>query len=91
MTQDRTQPCGKGKVNFGTHLHLADAAQLILDRVFDRDDILVARVNSVECGVQRRCFARPRRSRDQDNAVALANESLDTRQIAAAEPQFFQT
>ena len=41
VTKDRPQTGAEGQAGFGVHLNLIDAAKLIFDRVFDRDDFQI--------------------------------------------------
>ena len=51
--------------------------ELVLDRVLDRDDVLVDRVDRVQRGVERGGLARARRAGDQHGAVRLAKAGLE--------------
>jgi len=61
--------------------------QLILDRIFDRDDVLFGRVDAAQTGIERGRLARAGRSGRENNAVALMNQPLDLRQIFGREAE----
>ena len=54
LTQHRSQYTGKRETLFLVHLHLVDAAQSVLDRVFHGDDVHGLSAACVERGVERR-------------------------------------
>ncbi len=64
---------------------LRDAADLVLDGVFDGDDFVFIALNFVERGVKRRRFAGTGRSRDQYHAVGLADVAAVAAQVLFAE------
>jgi hypothetical protein len=69
LAQDAAQARGEGQADLGAHLNLADAFDLVLDGVFDRDDVLVRRVHALQRGVERGGLAGARGARHQDDAV----------------------
>src|SRR5215475_1441982 len=58
-------------------LNLRDAAQLVLDRVFDRDDLILVVADFVERGVQGRRLTRTGGPGDQHHPVRLPNEAAE--------------
>ena len=53
VTQNRTQPAGKRQPFLLVDRNLRDAAQLILDRILNRDDLVFVGLDLVDRGVQR--------------------------------------
>ena len=47
----------KGHARSGVDVALDDSVKLDFNRIFDRDDISINRIQVVECGVERCCFA----------------------------------
>ena len=68
-------------------LHLIDAGEVILDRIFRGDDLGVGAVELVERGVERGRLARARRTGDEDDAVGAANQVFELPEIVFGEPQ----
>ena len=58
LPQDGAQGIGEAQANLLVHLNLVNALQLILDRLFDRDDLVRACVQLGQRGVKRGGFAR---------------------------------
>ena len=54
VAQNRAQAARKRQSFLFVHRNLSDAVQLILDRVFDRDDLIFFVSNFIERGVQSR-------------------------------------
>jgi hypothetical protein len=77
LAQDRAQAACKGHLDFGVDLGLADAVDVILDRVLDRHDVAGAVVDALERGVERRGLAGTRRAGDQDDAVRLVDQVVE--------------
>jgi hypothetical protein len=48
LAQDGAQGLGKGQVDLGIDLGLADAGQFVLDRVFHRHDVALAGVQALQ-------------------------------------------
>ncbi len=71
------RPVGEGEAGLGVHLDLVDARHLVLDRVLDRDDVAVDRVERVERRVERGGLARAGRAGDQHRAVGLVEARLE--------------
>src|SRR5208282_6477434 len=53
MAQNRTQSAGERQSFFLVHRNLRDAAQLVFDRVFNRDDLVFVGLDLVDGGVER--------------------------------------
>src|SRR5215831_8695007 len=58
-------------------VHLIDALDVVLDRVFHRDQVALRRLDLVEGRIQRGGLAAPGRPRDQQHAVGLADRALE--------------
>src|ERR1017187_10746987 len=90
LAQNRTQTAGKRQLDLRIHLHLADAAELVLDRILDRNDVLLGRVDSAQTRVQRRGFSRAGRPSRQDDPVALPNQPVDALQVVAGKSEMVE-
>ena len=66
------RPAGEREAGLLVDLHLGEALELVLDRVLDRDDVLLDRVELVERRVERRRLARAGRAGHEHRAVGLA-------------------
>ncbi len=65
---------GERQTDLVMDLDLVDPVQLILDRVFGRDDLRFGTADLQQRTVQRRRLARAGRTGDQDDAVGVAND-----------------
>ena len=65
--------------------NLRDAANLVLDRVFDGDDLVFVALDLVERGVEGGGFAGAGGSGDQHHAVGLANVAAEAAQVFVGE------
>ena len=77
VPQDRSQAFGKGESLAFIDRNLQDARQLVLHRVFDRDDLLEAGVDLRQHGIHGRGLAAPGRPRDQQHAVGQGRQRAD--------------
>ena len=66
---------GKRLAGLGVHLHLGDVVKLVLDRVFDRDDVLLVSVDLPERGIKRGRFTRPGRAAAEKHSVRLGHQA----------------
>src|SRR5215475_12147951 len=85
LAKDRPQPRGKGQLNLRIHLHLPNAPQLILNGVFDGNDIFVTGVNPTECSVQRGCLAGTGGSSHQHDTMTLQDQLIDNGKVASTQ------
>ena len=69
LPQDGPQQAGEGQADLRAHLDLVDALELILDRVFDGDDLSGDRVQCQQPGVERGGLAAAGRPGHQHDAV----------------------
>ena len=65
MSQNTAKRRSKRQANLGVDLNLVDTIQLVLDRVFGRDDLVLWTADFQQAAVQRRRFTRTGRSGDQ--------------------------
>ena len=69
--QNAAQRRREGEVDLGFDGDLHDAGELVLDRIFDRDDAPLHRVEHGKERVKRRALAAAGRAGEQDDAVGL--------------------
>ena len=81
---------GEGEADVGVDLQLGDAGDLVLDRVFDGDDLLGAVVGQFKCRVQRGALARAGGPGDQHDAVGQPRPGLEGRGLLKVHAQVFQ-
>ena len=74
LSQDGAQAAGEGHVDLGVHLGLADAVEVVLDRIFDGHDIAAVIVDARERSVKGGGLTGTGRPGDQDDAVGLVDE-----------------
>ena len=79
-SQHRAEARGEGEPGAAIDAHLVDSIQAVLDRVLDRDDLLLDRVDLVEGCVERGGLTRACRAGNENRAVGLAVRGL----VAAA-------
>ena len=84
VAENRAQAAGKRQAGFFRHLDLVHALELILDRIFDRDDLALGVVNFVERGIERRRLAGARRTGDEHDAVGELEHALQAGELALA-------
>ena len=90
LAQDRAQGLGEVEVDLGVDLGLADAGQLVLDRVLDRHDVAAAGVQPAQRRVQRGGLARAGGAGHQDDAVRLLDQLQEASQRVAGHADRFQ-
>ena len=90
MAQDGTQAAREGQAALFVDGNLDDAAQLIFDRIFDRDDLVAAGIHFGQRGVQRGGLARPRGAGHEQHAVRQARQAAQTRDGGRIETQRFK-
>ena len=71
-THDGAQALGEGQPGPRVDLDLAQAGELVLDRVLDRDHVALGRVEDVQGRVEARRLARAGRAGDEHGAVGPA-------------------
>jgi len=77
LAEDRAERGGEGDARLTVHWHLRNAAELIFDRILDRNDLLARAIALGEAGVERRRLAAAGRSRGEEHPVRLCGEALD--------------
>ncbi len=87
LTHDRAQRVREVEANGRLGLDLVDAFDLVFDRILDRDDLDVGRVELGERRVQRRRLARAGRARDQHDAVRKLQHVDEFRQELIGEAE----
>ncbi len=90
VAQDRAQAFRERETLLLVHRNLQDAGQLVLDRVFDGDDLFAAIVDFGEGRVQGRGLARAGRAGYQQHAVGFLGQHAQRRQRWRIEAQRFQ-
>ncbi|MNF43916.1 hypothetical protein D3C84_250170 [compost metagenome] len=90
LAQDGAQAAGEGHVDLGVDLGLADALDVVLDRVFDGEDVARAVVEGDQAGVEGGGLARAGGARDQQDAVGTAHSILQLMAVAIAHAQVLQ-
>ncbi len=71
LSEDVSQALREGETDLRLHLDLPDPRQLVLDRVFNRQDVAVLLVQFLERSVEGRRLATAGRTGDQQDAVRL--------------------
>ena len=71
LAQDGAQSPGERHIHPAVYLGLSDAFQLVLDGIFDGQDITLGGIQLGENCIQRGAFSRPRRAGDENDAVRL--------------------
>src|SRR6056297_1211884 len=69
LSHDGTQRAGKVKPDGGLGLNLVNALDLVLNGIFNGDDLALGRVELAQGGIKRGCLTRTRRTGDEDDAV----------------------
>ncbi len=90
MAQDRPQPARKGKPLLLVHRNLRNAANLVLHRILDGDDLVFVALDLVQRGVKSRRFAGARRPGHQHHPVWLANVGAKAPQILVGKTHHIQ-
>ena len=85
VAQDGAQAAREGEPLLLVDGNLRDAADLVLDRVFDGDDLVLFGLNLVERGVERGGFAGAGGPGDQHHAVGLLDVAAEAREVLLRE------
>ena len=86
VAQYASEPARKRQPLLLVDGYLCYALELILDRVFDSDDLVLFVLDLVERRVKRGRLSRPRRPRDEHHPVRLRDELSELAQILRGEP-----
>ncbi|CAB4879527.1 unannotated protein [freshwater metagenome] len=89
-THHRSQTVGEGQACSRIDLNLRDPLDLVLDRVLDRDDVLLDRVQHRHAGVQRRRLARAGRSRCEDRPIGPRDRSAERLPVVLKEAELLE-
>ena len=71
LPQKGAQGAGEGEPRLGIDLHLIDAGQVDLHRIFGGGDVDLCGVENIEAGIERDCFARAGGAGHQDHPLRL--------------------
>src|ERR1700744_3399528 len=72
VAQEGTQGGSEAEADLGLYLGLIDAGYAVFDRILDREDLAIGRVEDRERSIKSRRLAASRRTGDQKDAVRLA-------------------
>src|SRR4029077_18615407 len=87
----RSQSAGERQSLFLIHWNLRNAANLVLDRVFNGDDLVFIGLDFVHRGVKRGRLAAARRPRHQHHAVRLFNIAAKLAQVFLVKTNYVQS
>ncbi len=90
LPQDMPQGVDKCHSFFGRNLHLADAGQLIFNRVLHGHDVLDRRVDAVQTRVQCRALARSRRAGHKNHTVRAIDHPVENLLVLFPEAQLLK-
>ena len=90
LPQDGAQRARERQLRLLVHLRLVDAGNLVLDRIFDRDDVGASRLDRRDRGAQRRRLAAAGRTDDQDHAVLVVEEEPELLHRAGEKPELLE-
>src|SRR5581483_6601209 len=91
VAQNRSQAAREGQSLLLVYGNLRDAANLVLDRIFNRDDLVLFALNLVQRGVECSRFPRTRRTSDQHHPVRLFYVPAKVPQVLFIEPDNIQS
>src|SRR5674476_425819 len=83
LAQDRAQGVGKAQPNLRVNLDLVDAFKLVLNRLFNGDNLEGVGIEFRERGVEGGGFARTGRAGDQQDAVRARQQTVELLQVIA--------
>ena len=81
VTQDRPQTASEGQSLFLVHRNLRDASNLVLDRIFNGDDLVFVSLDLIDGGIERGRLAAPSGAGDQHHPVRLFDIPAELSQI----------
>jgi hypothetical protein len=76
LTENGTERVGEAQADVCFHRYLIDARELVLDRVFDRDDVVFRIVQLLEHRIKRRRFTGTGRAGDEDHPMRRIDRFL---------------
>ena len=87
LPQDRPQGGREREPGLFVHLHLHDATEAVLHRVFDRDDVDPFVLHEANRRIERGGLTRTRWPGHEDDAVAVLQQFFDGRRLFFGEPE----
>ena len=90
LTQNGAQAAGEGHVDLGVDLRLANAVEVIFDRILDGENVLAAVVELHQRRVQRGGLARAGGPGHQHDPVGSRNDPLHRRVMLGTHAQLAQ-
>ncbi len=90
VAQDAAEPRGERQPDLRMDWIWQIPFRLVLDRVFDRDDLSVGAFDFVERAVERGAFARAGGARDEHDAVGHVDQLAEDRLDVGGMPTFFR-
>ena len=91
VPQNRSQSAGKCQALFLIDRNLCDAANLVLDRVLNGDDLVFLGLNLVHTRIQRCSLAAPGGSCHQHHAVRLVDVAAEFTQIVFVKSNYVES
>jgi len=90
MPEHRAQALRKGEADLRVDLQLGDAGELVLDGIFNREDLHVRRVELGQTRVERRRLPGAGRAGDEDDPVRFLEQPGEDVKMVAAEAQLLE-
>src|SRR5699024_9634452 len=90
LAQNGAQATRKAHVDFGIDLGLADAVEVVLDRILNRHDVATAVVDPGNSGIQCCGFAGTGGASNQQNAMGFVDQFVDVLQCCCRHAQLRQ-
>ena len=90
LPQHRPEHDGEAEADLLLHRHLVDPRQLVLDRVFDRRDVVLDGFDPVQDPVEGGRLSRSGGSRDEDDPLRTGDDLHHLRQFAGGKPDRLQ-
>ena len=91
VAQDRPQPARKGKPLLLVHRNLRNAANLVLHRILDGDDLVFVALDLIQSRVEGGGFSRAGRPSHQHHAVRLADVAAEALQVFVGKTDHIQS
>src|SRR4029079_3368174 len=90
MTQDRAKAPRERESLLLIDRDLDNPGELILDRIFDRDEFIFFDVHLGDGGIERRGFSAARRTSDKYHPIGLRDGSPEPLEVLVIEPEALQ-
>ena len=91
LPQNVTQTFREGEINLRFHVNLGDTRQAVFDRLFDRDDPALHRVDAGEKTIKRCRFPAAGRAGEQNDSVGLPEQMANDAFLPLAQIQTIKT